>query len=248
MTHGKTIQINNTQLYYEEYGEGKPLLLLHGFGGSSQNWAPFIDDLQKEYRLIVVDLRGHGHSTNPYKHFTHHQAAKDVILLLEKLEIKHCSAMGISSGGMTLLHIATINPKLIDAMVLISATTHFPDQARAIMRRVSYDTMPPQVKQMYQECATRGEEQIRELISQFNAFSENYDDMNFKSEDLSVITAKTLVIHGDRDQFFPIEIPVNIYQSIPNSALWIIPEGSHVPIDDPKVPFTETALRFLNQS
>ena len=243
---GHTVQINNMEIYYEEYGVGKPLLLLHGFGGCSQNWHPFTAKLAEHYQLIVVDMRGHGYSTNPDNIFTHREAANDVFLLLEKLGIEQFSAMGISSGGMTLLHMATSQPKRIDSMVLISATTHFPDQARAIMRRASFNTMPQEVIEMYRECAKRGEEQIRQLIAQFNALHENYDDMNFTAQNLSTITARTLVVHGDRDNFFPVEIPVSIYRSIPNAALWIIPNGEHVPIYDSTVQFTTTALQFLD--
>jgi pimeloyl-ACP methyl ester carboxylesterase len=130
-------------------------------------------------------------------------------------------------------------------MVLISTTSHFTDQARAIMRRASFDTMPKEVQEMYRECAKRGDDQIRQLINQFNDLHENHDDMNFTSQSLSSITAPTLVVHGDRDNFFPVEIAVSIFRSIPNSALWIIPYGDHVPIYDSKVPFTSTVLRFL---
>ncbi len=245
-TRGHIVQINNIELYYEEYGVGRPLVLLHGFGGCGQNWHPFIDKLSEHHRLIVVDLRGHGHSTNPENKFTHREAASDVFLLLEKLGVANFSAMGMSSGGMTLLHMATSQPKRIDSMVLISATSYFPDQARAIMRRASFDTMPQQVQEMYRECAKRGDEQIRQLITQFNALHENYDDMNFTAQSLSTITARTLVVHGDRDNFFPVEISVNIYRSIPDAALWIVPNGDHVPIYDSTVPFTSTALRFLD--
>ena len=247
-TRGHTFQINNMEMYYEEYGVGKPLVLLHGFGGCSQNWHPFIAGLSEHYRLIVVDLRGHGYSTNPGNKFTHGEAASDVFLLLEKLGVDHFSAMGMSTGGMTLLHMATSQPSRIDSMVLISAASYFPNQARAIMRRASLDTMPRDVQEMYRECAKRGDEQIRQLITQFNAFHENYDDMNFTAQSLSAITARTLVIHGDRDNFFPVEIAVSMSRSIPNAALWIIPNGDHVPIYDSTIPFTYTALRFLDES
>jgi pimeloyl-ACP methyl ester carboxylesterase len=244
--NGHIVQIRDIEMYYEEYGAGKPLLLLHGFGGCTQNWRPFTAELSERHRLIVVDLRGHGHSTNPGNTFAHRDAAADVFLLLEKLGVGQFSAMGMSSGGMTLLHMATSQPRRMDAMVLISATTHFPDQARAIMRRASYATMPQQVQEMYRECAKRGDEQIRQLVSQFNAFHDNYDDMNFTAQGLSTISARTLVVHGDRDNFFPVEIPLNIYRSIPDAALWIIPGGDHVPIYDSTVPFASTALRFLD--
>ena len=244
---GHSIQISNIEIYYEEYGVGKPLLLLHGFGGCSQNWHPFIDKLSEHFRLIVADLRGHGYSTNPENKFTHREAANDMFLLLEKLGINQFSAMGMSTGAMTLLHMATSQPSRIDSMVLISTTSHFPNQAREIMRRASFDTMPPEVREMYRECAKRGDEQIRQLISQFNALHKNNDDMNFDAQSLSTITARTLIVHGDRDHFFPVEIPVSIYRSIPNAALWIIPGGDHVPIYEAKVPFTSTALQFLNE-
>lgn len=245
-TPGHTVHINNIEMYYEEYGVGKPLVLLHGFGGCVQNWHPFTARLSECHRLIVVDLRGHGYSTNPENKFTHREAASDVFLLLEKLGVDRFSAMGISSGGMTLLHMATSQPNRIDSMVLISATSYFPDQARAIMRGSSFERMPPPVQEMYRKCAKRGDQQIRQLITQFNALHNNFDDMNFTAPSLSTITARTLVVHGDRDRFFPVEIPVSIYRSIPNAALWIIPGGDHAPIYDPTVPFAATALRFLD--
>jgi len=246
--HGHSVKISQHEIYYEEYGVGKPMLLLHGFGGCTQNWHPFIAGLSERYRLIVVDLRGHGYSTNPENRFTHREAASDVFLLLEKLGIDRFSAIGMSSGGMALLHMATSQPERIDSMILVSATSHFPDQARAIMRRASFSTMPQLVKEMYRECAKRGDEQIRQLISQFNSLAENYDDMNFTAQSLSGITARTLIVHGDRDNFFPVEIPLNLYRSIPNAALWIIPGGDHVPIYDSTVPFNSTALQFFDGS
>lgn len=244
---GQTVRLNNLEIYYEEHGNGSPLVLLHGFGGCTQNWHPFINELSKHYRLIAVDLRGHGYSTNPENQFTHRQAAIDVLQLLDTLDIKTFSAMGMSTGGMALLHMATMQPKRIESMVLISATSSFPDQARYIMRRASYSTMPKELQAMYKECAKRGDEQIQQLITQFNALHNNYDDVNFTPQILATITAKALIIHGDRDNFFPVEIAVEIYRSIPNAALWIVPEGDHVPIYNPTTPFTTIALRFLKE-
>ncbi len=100
---------------------------------------------------------------------------------------------------------------------------------------------------MYRECAKRGDEQISHLIAQFNALGEDHDDMAFTEQDLSTIAARTLVVHGDRDRFFPVEIAVGIYRSIPDAALWVVPGGEHAPIYDSNVPFTSTALRFLDR-
>lgn len=247
ISRGHTVRVNDIELYYEEDGAGEPLLLLHGFGGCGRNWSPFAAELAAGHRLIVVDLRGHGRSTNPAGTFTHRQAAADVCGLLDELGVGRFSAMGMSTGGMALLHMATSQPGRIDAMVLISATSHFPDQARAIMRGSSFDRMPRPVQEMYRDCASRGDEQVRQLIAQFNAFHDNRDDMSFTPESLSTITARTLVVHGDRDRFFPVEIAVSLYRSIRDAALWIVPNGDHVPVYDSGIPFAATALRFLDQ-
>ena len=71
------------------------------------------------------------------------------------------------------------------------------------MRGASFGTMPQQVQEMYRECAKRGDEQIRQLIAQFNALHNNYDDMNFTAQSLSGIMTHTLVVYGDRDRFPP---------------------------------------------
>ena len=227
---GRTLRVNGIEMYVEIRGTGDPLVLLHGFGSCGKGWAAVADSLAGRYRLIVPDLRGHGRSTNPSGTFTHRQSALDVYALLDQLGVTRFKAMGISTGGMTLLHMATQQRDRIDAMVLIGATTAFPEPARAIMRSVSGDSLPPPVRQMYSVCASRGDPQIRELATQFARFRDSYDDMNFTAPFLGIIKARTLIVHGDRDEFFPVDIPVEMYRAIPGAALWIVPRGRHVPI------------------
>ena len=127
-----TIDVNGFQLYYEERGAGEPLLLLHGGTGSGADWQHvFTSGDPAGFRVIVPDLRGHGRSTNPSGTFTFRQAAKDVFGLLDSLGVARVSAIGLSMGAKTLLHMATQQPDRIDAMVLVSATPYFPAQARA---------------------------------------------------------------------------------------------------------------------
>ncbi len=125
---GRTVQVNGIELYYEEAGAGKPLVLLHGFGACAQTWQPFVAKLAERHRLIIVDLRGHGHSTNPGNTFTHRESARDVFALLDSLGIDRFSAMGISAGGMTLLHMATRQPARVESMVLIGAAPYYPNE------------------------------------------------------------------------------------------------------------------------
>ena len=131
-----TIQTpNGVHIYYETRGTGEPLLLLHGFSGSSQDWKALPAKWATTFRLIIPDLRGHGRSGILAEPFRHQDAAADIIALLDHLEIPACSGIGVSAGGNVLLHLATQQPTRIQAMVLVSATPYFPPQARAIMRR-----------------------------------------------------------------------------------------------------------------
>jgi pimeloyl-ACP methyl ester carboxylesterase len=241
-----TVELNGIEMYYETHGEGEPLVLLHGFGGSGRAWGRFIPEFSKSYQLIVPDLRGHGRSTNPAGEFTHRRSARDVFALLDVLEIKEFKAMGISTGGMTLIHMATQQPERVEAMVLIGATIYFPEQARAIMRQVGERELTEEELARERQTHKHGDEQVRALREQFHRFKDSYDDMNFTGPYLGTIKARTLIVHGDRDEFFPVEIPVEMYKSIPRSELWIVPGGGHVPIHDPDLPFAGRALRFLS--
>lgn len=241
-------KVNGVGLHYTIRGAGEPLLLLHGFGGCAATWKSVADRLAQHYRLILVDMRGHGQSTNPAGAFTHAQSADDVRALLNVLGIKQVRAVGFSSGGMTLLHLATSAPERLSKIVLVSATTHFPDEARAILGAATIESMPPPVLQMYRQCASRGDEQVRSLVSAFRGFADDHDDMNFKPDDLAKIRAPTLIIHGDRDEFFPVSIPVAMYQSIPSAELWIVPGGSHSPTAGAaESAFVAEVERFLGE-
>jgi pimeloyl-ACP methyl ester carboxylesterase len=242
---GRVVTVNGFEMYYEVTGQGQPLVLLHGFNGFGGAWAKVVPELAQHYQVIVPDLRGHGRSTNPPNQFTHSQSGRDVFGLLDSLGIKQFKAMGISTGGMTLIHMATQQPARVQAMVLIGATIYFPEQAREIMRKATVESLTPKVYEQRRQYHKHGDEQIKALQQQFHQFKDSYDDMNFTGPYLSTISARTLIVHGDRDQFFPVSIPVEMYRSIPNSALWIIPRGGHVPIFDPAIPFTATALKFL---
>ena len=244
----ETVDVNGFEMYYEVVGEGEPLLLLHGFYTSGATWRPPVRArLAQNYQLIVPDLRGHGSSTNPAGQFTHRQAALDIFALLESLELERVKAIGISTGGMTLLHMATQQPDRIEAMVLIGSTIYFPEQARQIMRAQNPNDIPEQRMQRMREIHTHGDDQILALGEQFASFADSYDDMNFTGPYLSTISARTLIIQGDRDAFFPARIALEMYESIPNSYLWIIPNGGHIPVFGPvQDHFLCTATGFLS--
>ena len=241
-------ELNGITIYYQIIGEGEPLVLLHGFTQTGKDWDPIIEGLVNNYRLIIPDLRGHGQSTNPTGEFTHRQSALDVFELLDQLGIGTFKAMGISTGGMTLLHMATTQRERVEAMVLIGATSYFPEQARVIMRASAPDSLPQSQLESLSRNHSRGAEQARSLMAQFSSFQDSYDDMNFTQPYLSTITARTLIVHGDRDVFFPVSIPVEEYEAIPKSYLWIVPNGGHVPLLHSEITrrfFVDTVSAFL---
>lgn len=243
------LRTNGVEIEYRVTGTGEPLLMIHGFGECiDQSWGAIIPELSKSYRVIAINQRGHGVSTNPSGEFTHRQSAQDVKKLMDALGVKRASAIGFSSGGMTLLHLATRYPDRLSKLVVVGATTHFGEQARRIMRSVASEGLPPPVREQFLKCAVRGVAQADALTRQFGAFKDSHTDMNFKSADLRKIKAQTLIVHGDRDEFFPVAIPVAMYSAIPKSQLWIVPRGDHSPTAGaPQGIFTETVKAFLSR-
>src|SRR5262245_13024003 len=107
---GRIEEVNGGRLYFELHGAGEPLLLLHGFTGSSQDWAA-AQEWASGFRLIVPDLRGHGRSNPLTKPFRHEDAAGDILALLDYLRIEACKGLGVSCGGNVLLHMAVRQPE-----------------------------------------------------------------------------------------------------------------------------------------
>ena len=115
------VAVNGVDLNYETAGEGTPLLWLHGFMGAGLDWQYIFGAPPSGFQLIAPDLRGHGASTNPSNDFSFREAAHDVLGLLDELQVNRLGAIGISGGGLTLLHMATLRPALVDSMVIVSA-------------------------------------------------------------------------------------------------------------------------------
>ena len=243
---GRIERVNDIEMYYEIRGEGEPLVLLHGEGGIGANWDLIFKAPPKGYRLVIPDLRGRGRTTNPSAKFTFRQSALDVFGLLDRLGIERFKAVGLSLGAKTLLHIATQQPARVEAMVLVSATPYFPEQARSLMRQLTSENRTEAEWQQMRQWHKQGDEQIRKLWNLMNALKDSYDDMNFTPPYLSTITARTLIVHGDRDPLYPVNLAMEMYAAIPRSYLWIVPNGGHGPIfGEMTGRFVETALAFL---
>jgi pimeloyl-ACP methyl ester carboxylesterase len=242
-----TLPINGIDLYYEILGAGEPLLLLHGGSGTHEDWIHAgREEFNREFTLIMPDARGHGRSTNPAKTITHRQCALDTLALLDHLGIAKCKAIGLSMGGNILLHMATLQPDRIESMVVVSSTMYFPEQARAIMRQVTVESQSAKEWETMRKRHKHGDDQIVAIWQWLRDMADSHDDMNFTPPLLSKITASTLIVYGDRDFLYPIEMAVDMYRAIPRSSLWAVPNGGHGPVFLDAAPqFVKTALAFL---
>lgn len=241
-----TADINGFEMYYEVRGDGVPLLLLHGGMGIGDDWRLVFPSDPEGCRVIVPDLRGHGRSTNPSGAFTFGACARDVAALLDHLGVDRAGAIGLSMGAKTLLHLATQQPSRIDAMVLVSATPRFPPALRAAaaqFTRDAFEALPAAARDALRARHVHGDDQIRRLYDMTRGFATSEDDMAFTARELGAITARTLIVHGDRDPLYDVELAVEIFRGIPAASLWIVPNAGHGPVFGPLAPAFAAAAR-----
>jgi pimeloyl-ACP methyl ester carboxylesterase len=254
---GRIETLNGVPIYFEVHRNGEPLLLLHGFSGCSQDWLQLMgveasgchDNYSGSwgggFQLIIPDMRGQGRSGTLTRNFGHDDAAGDMFALLDHLGIETFKGVGVSAGGNVLLHMATKQPERVSAMVLVSATSYFPAQARPIIRQYP-EQLRPEDRELLRRRNPGGDAQIEAILKSTKAFVDSYDDMNFTPADLATITARTLIVQGDRDPLYPMEISVEMAKAIPRSSLWIVPAECHGPIGGERWPeFLKKATAFL---
>jgi pimeloyl-ACP methyl ester carboxylesterase len=240
------LALNGTELHWQEHGDGEPLLWLHGGLGCGSDWRYIFKDVPTGCRLIAPDLRGHGASTCPPGLFTFRRCAADMHALLRHLGLARVKVVGLSGGGLTALHMAVADPVSIEAMVLVSAPPRFPEQARAIQRGFSESALSPADRERMLRSHVGGEAQVRRLVEMVHAFADDYDDVDFKPDQLATIRARTLVVFGDRDPLYPVSLAFELHAAIPRSYLWVVPNGGHGPVFGAAAPqFVQTALAFL---
>jgi len=243
--------INGCQLWFDDRGTGDPLMLVHGFMGIGANWQNVFPTDPPGFRVIAPDLRGHGRSTNPSNVFTFRQAALDLLALLDHLELATIQAVGLSGGGIVLLHMSTLQPSRVRSMVLVSAPPYFPPEAKAIQRRYSEAMIPGNQRAAIRAFHPGGEQQFQALIEQTRAMAANDEDVMFTPALLQTITADTLIVFGDRENLgnepmYPVSLAFELHAGIPHSFLWVVPNGGHGPIFGPQAAaFASRATAFL---
>jgi len=116
------LAVNGTRLYYDDTGEGPPLLLVHGLGSSTRDWYEQVEAFAADYRVLRVDLRGHGRSARPEGPYHMAEFGRDVAVLLQRLDAAPAHVVGLSMGGMVALQLAADAPRLVRSLVVVNST------------------------------------------------------------------------------------------------------------------------------
>jgi pimeloyl-ACP methyl ester carboxylesterase len=245
-----SVEVNGIRLHYRIAGSGPPLLLLHGYTGTSAWWDPLLKRFADDYTTIVPDLPGHGRSEGRSGPYRFDRVATDLHALMDALGLGRFRAIGYSGGGIALLHMATQRPRRIEAMAIVSAT-HVPAK-EDILAFPDFQDHPSQARAYWLTVHPGGEAQVRELIASFRALGAVVEKVHITPEELSTVKRRTLLIVGDRDPLVPLHVVTEMYQALPQSALWVIPDAGHAAIwpdwggsDQAASIFPDVVTRFL---
>lgn len=224
MTSGY-IEVNGLKMYYEIYGQGKPIVLIHGGGSTIQtNFEKLIPLLSKNRKVIAVELQAHGRTNDRNADLTFEQDADDIATLLKNLNIDKADFFGFSNGGTTTLQIAIRHPEIVNKLVLGSALAKrngVPDWFWDFMSQAKLENMPEQLKDGYKKVAAdaNGLQLMHDRDAKRMVNFKDISDQQIKS-----IKAPTLIIIGDKDVITP-EHALELHRQIANSELAIIPGG-----------------------
>lgn len=245
-----TATIDGYKLHYRLGGSGPHLLMLHGFTLTSEQWAPQAKELMASHTVIAADLPGHGGSSPLPGVFSFEKAAQLMHELLDELNVQKVSGIGHSAGAMTLLHMAAQQPHRFEAMVLVDGPHYLGPEAKKIADEDKFALLKPEVQEFYRTLHPGGEQQVERIFQQYNGLVDN--DERMAPEALTKLPVRTLLVWGDRDPAFPLEIPLEMYRSLPHAALWVIPWQGHTSLwpdlgGDAKVAarFVEVVRNFL---
>jgi pimeloyl-ACP methyl ester carboxylesterase len=238
-------------MHYEEHGrpDGEPLLLLHGFTGTGQAWRrPFLNRLGAQYRLIVPDMRGHGRTTNPQGKIVHAELARDTGALVAALGIGRAHFCGHSSGAMHLLFLALEQPQLVHSLTLAAATYTFDEYVKARVREARASAPPQWIEELEaRHSETHGAGYAYTLLDHWVDAVHRPGELPFAPADLGQIACPTSIVHGDRDQFFPVHVPVAMYEAIPDAQLCILPNCHHAVLGETLALFASVLFPFLER-
>ena len=246
--------VNGINVYYEVYGEGRPLVLLHGaFYTIDMNWGQLIPELSKTRKVIAIEMQGHGHTPFSDRELSITTLANDVEKLMDYLKIDSADVAGFSMGGSVAYQFAVQSPKRLRKLVIISSTyktSGWRPEVNSAFKKFKpevFDNTP--IKSAYDAVAP-DKTKWRKFLEQMFVFAA--EPFNVGDSNISKITAPVLIISGDNDGLDKVEL-MKTYrllgggvsadlQPMPASQLAIVPAQGHVSL----MMQTATILNYLD--
>lgn len=234
---GKYADVHGVRLYYEEYGKGEPLLLLHGNSQSIMAFTYQIPELSRHYRVISVDTRGQGNSTEDGKTYSYDLFAEDMKLLLDHLGLDSVHIVGWSDGGNTGLIMAMKYPQKVKRLITMGANIFIDN---TVVKEGVMEGINRQIKRVGADTTYKARNSIRLLTMLLT-------EPRHRFEELKKIHCPVLVVAGEND-LIQAGHTKGIAANIPRSTLLIAPKESHYfPVNNPK-EFNRIVLDYFNKS
>ncbi|MEX6504195.1 alpha/beta fold hydrolase [Pseudomonas zhanjiangensis] len=250
------------QLHYEQFGQGAPVVLVHGLGSSTRDWEYQIAALARRYRVIALDLRGHGRSDKPRERYSIAGFAADVAALIEHLALGPVHLVGISMGGMVGFQIGVDHPQLLKSLCIVNSgpevkARSFGDcleiaKRWSLSRLLSLETIAKGLGRLLfpkpEQAELRRKIEQRWLQNDKRAYLASLDAIIGWGvrERLGRITCPTLVIGADHD-YTPVAQKQAYVRELPNARLLVIEDSRHAtPLDQPEC-FNSALLAFLDE-
>ncbi|MBL0049482.1 MAG: alpha/beta hydrolase [Bacteroidetes bacterium] len=219
------LDVNGLKMYYEIYGAGKPLVLVHGGGSTIQtSFEKIIPLLSKNRQVIALEIQAHGRTSDRNADISFEQDADDIATLLKNLHISQADFFGFSNGGTTVLQLAIRHPQLINKMILGSALAKrngVPEWFWNFMDQAKLENMPEQLKLGYKKVAADSNG-LQVMHDRDAKRMQNFKDI--PDAQIKAIKSPTLIINGDKDVITP-EHALELHRQIEHSELAIIPGG-----------------------
>lgn len=229
---GQFAVINGQKIYYERYGSGRPLVLLHGGINSIQSsFKNQIEYFAAHREIIGIEQVGHGHTPDSAEDFSYFRMAKDTADLLRSLNISNADFMGWSDGGILALLIAKNNPDLVHRVIASGANTRLVGMTPEEIKKIR-DSTPEQLaadiekkyRDQYVDVSPDGEKHWPIIVKKI--WDLWLTPLILEDKDLALIKAPTLIINGDKD-LIPVEHAVEIFKALPKGQLFIVPATEH---------------------
>ena len=222
---GKYAQANDAKIYYEVYGKGAPILILHGGGvGTPYELGNVLDTLKKNHRLIVMSTRGHGRSEIGHTPLTYKQKADDALAVLNALKISApVQILGFSDGAYTAYEIAALYPERVERITAIGAGTL---EAGYFSGEMKLSDLAAIDKAFIDE-----QKKIRPEPERWQEFCDAYMEFWSKhsvgAETFGQIRCPVLLIVGDEDDHAPVATVLAAYHMLDNARLCVVPKAWH---------------------